>query len=33
MSITYKLDLLNLDWDEVNYRIAEDDFDNSRTSE
>ena len=33
MSITYKLDLRGVDWDEVKARIAEDDFDNGRTPE
>jgi predicted GNAT family acetyltransferase len=33
MRITYKLDLQNVDWDEVKSRVAEDDFDNGRTAE
>ena len=33
MSITYKLDLLNVDWEEVKARVAEDNFDNGRTPE
>ena len=28
MEITYKLDLLNVDWDQIKARVAEDDFDN-----
>jgi len=31
MSITYKLDLENVNWEEVKARVAEDDFDNGRT--
>ena len=33
MKITYKLDLLNVDWNEIKTRVAEDDFDNGRTPE
>jgi predicted GNAT family acetyltransferase len=31
MSITYKLDLEDVNWEEVKARVAEDDFDNGRT--
>ena len=33
MKISYKLDLLGVDWNEVKARVAEDDFDNGRTPE
>ncbi len=29
--ITYKLDLTNVNWDEIKAKVAEDDFDNGRT--
>jgi predicted GNAT family acetyltransferase len=31
MSITYKIDLEDVNWDDVKARVAEDDFDNGRT--
>ena len=33
MKITYKLDLLEVDWNEIKAKVAEDDFDNGRTPE
>lgn len=33
MKISYKLDLLGVDWNKVKARVAEDDFDNGRTPE
>lgn len=33
MTIAYKFDLVNVDWDEVKAKVAEDDFDNGRTAE
>ena len=33
MTITYKFDLQNVNWDEVKAKVAEDDFDNGRTAE
>jgi predicted GNAT family acetyltransferase len=33
MSITYKLDLLGVDWEEVKAKVTKDDFDNGRTPE
>ena len=33
MDITYKFDLYGVDWEEVKARVAEDNFDNGRTSE
>lgn len=31
MTVTYKLDLLDVDWDALKNRLAEDNFDNGRT--
>ncbi len=33
MTIIYKFDLANVDWDEVKAKVAEDDFDNGRTAD
>ena len=33
MKITYKTDLLNVDWNQVKSRVVEDDFDNGRSPE
>lgn len=33
MTVTYKLDLLDVDWDALKNRLAEDNFDNGRTPE
>jgi predicted GNAT family acetyltransferase len=33
MTITYKFDLENIDWDEIKAKVAEDHFDNGRTPE
>ena len=33
MNITYKMDLMDIDWDELKAKVAEDNFDNGRTSE
>lgn len=33
MTITYKFDLVDVDWEQVKARVAEDDFDNGRTPE
>ena len=33
MEITYKLDLIDVNWEQVKARVAEDDFDNCRTAE
>jgi len=33
MTITYKMGLVNIDWDEVKAKVAEDHFDNGRTAE
>lgn len=33
MTITYKFDLVNVDWDEIKAKVAEDHFDNGRTAE
>lgn len=33
MSITYKMDLSDVNWDEIKNKVAEDDFDNGRTPE
>jgi predicted GNAT family acetyltransferase len=31
MTITYKMDLINVDWEALKIRLSEDDFDNGRT--